>query len=542
MDILLIQPPIRDFYLTAKRTIPYGLACLASSLRHEGYTVEIFDALASSRSRIVPLPAPMAYLPPFYGRPDRSPFALFHHFRHFGYSFETIGKVAAASGAFLVGISSLFSAYSDEALKSVEVVKASLPQCKVVLGGHHPTALPETVMASGAVDYLIRGEGEEAMVKLARALQQGAQGLKDLGSIEGLVYRQSDGTLKINAPAQLSAAALDRLPATELLRHDFYRQQGRGRAVIMASRGCPLPCTYCSVGALSPLSYRRRSIPSVLAEVERAVVEQGAGLIDFEDENLSFDKAWFLSLLEEIRSRWGEHHLCLRAMNGLLPHSLDGKVIGAMQAAGFDVLNLSLGSSCPEQCKRFKRPAQRQAFDRALQEASARGMKAIGYIIVGAPGQLAEDSLADLFFLAERRVLAGVSVYYPAPGSEDYARLAAQDRLPPHLSLLRSTALPLSSTTSREQVVTLLRLGRVLNFIKLLLDQGELLPPAAPLSPLPSKLEDRIGLGRILLQAFFADGILRGITPEGEIIEHQSDGRLCQQFCQGIKRLNVRGS
>ena len=43
-DILLIQPPIRDFYLTAKRTIPYGLACLAGILREAGLSVEILDA------------------------------------------------------------------------------------------------------------------------------------------------------------------------------------------------------------------------------------------------------------------------------------------------------------------------------------------------------------------------------------------------------------------------------------------------------------------------------------------------------------------
>ena len=47
-DILLIQPPIRDFYLTAKRTIPYGLACIAAALIKSGFSVEILDALPLS--------------------------------------------------------------------------------------------------------------------------------------------------------------------------------------------------------------------------------------------------------------------------------------------------------------------------------------------------------------------------------------------------------------------------------------------------------------------------------------------------------------
>ena len=90
-DILLTQPPIRDFYLTSKRTIPYGLACIAATLLEEGFSVEIFDGLAASKSRIIDLPKEMNFLRKYYGKPDRSPFGLFHHYRHFGYSFEYIG-------------------------------------------------------------------------------------------------------------------------------------------------------------------------------------------------------------------------------------------------------------------------------------------------------------------------------------------------------------------------------------------------------------------------------------------------------------------
>ncbi len=61
-DILLIQPPIRDFYLTAKRTIPYGLACIAATLIKSGFSVKILDALATSKSRICDLPREMGYL------------------------------------------------------------------------------------------------------------------------------------------------------------------------------------------------------------------------------------------------------------------------------------------------------------------------------------------------------------------------------------------------------------------------------------------------------------------------------------------------
>ena len=89
-DILLIQPPIEDFYLTAKRTLPYGLASIAAALKQTGFSVAICDGMATPKNRVIPWPRGMDYLTPYYGRPDLSPFGLFHQFRHFGYSLEHI--------------------------------------------------------------------------------------------------------------------------------------------------------------------------------------------------------------------------------------------------------------------------------------------------------------------------------------------------------------------------------------------------------------------------------------------------------------------
>jgi len=103
-DIVLVQPPIEDFFLTAKRTIPYGLACIAASLEEQGFSVAIIDALATNKSKIIPWPQEMAYLAQHYGKPDASPFALFHHYKHFGFSFVHLGQLVQQSGAFLVAL------------------------------------------------------------------------------------------------------------------------------------------------------------------------------------------------------------------------------------------------------------------------------------------------------------------------------------------------------------------------------------------------------------------------------------------------------
>jgi radical SAM superfamily enzyme YgiQ (UPF0313 family) len=537
-DVLLIQPPIRDFYLTAKRTIPYGLASIAAALIARGFTVDILDALATSKSRPAALPSELADLQEFYGRPDVSPFALFTRFRHFGSSFVHIGRKARESGAWLVGISALFTAYAGEALATAAAVKAQHPSSTVVLGGHHPTVLPEHALASPAVDYVLRGEGEVSLPLLAEALREG----RPLGGIPGIGLKRPGGGCHLNPPAVVEFPESFPLPAFELVRRRYYRRNGRGSAVIVASRGCPLRCSYCSVGGAAWLPYRLRPVSQVLAEIETAVVRDGAGFIDFEDENLSLDRGWFLDLLQRITSRFGEGALELRAMNGLFPPTLDEEVIAAMRRAGFKTLNLSLGSTQPEQLQRFRRAEVTEAFDRALALVEQHRLAAVGYIIVGAPHQSAETSVDDLLFLAGRRVLAGVSVFYPAPGSRDFDLCRKLDLLPVSFGRMRSSALPIEHTTRRLDSVTLLRLGRVLNFMKYLIDHGLSIPEPSPALAAARDPQDRITAGRHLLARFLADGRIRGLTPEGEMVEHGIAQELAERFLRGLSRINLRGA
>jgi radical SAM superfamily enzyme YgiQ (UPF0313 family) len=537
-DILLVQPPIRDYYLTAKRTVPYGLASIAATLTANGFSVEILDALATAKSRPVEPPPEISGLEKFYGKPDVSPFALFQRFRHFGWSFEHLGRRARDSGAWLVGVSSLFTPYADEALAAAEAVKRGLPQAAVVLGGHHPTALPESVLASPWVDFVLRGEGEASMALLARRLREG----REVRSVPGIGFRRPDGSLQIDAPAHLGRLEGLPQPAFELVNHRHYRRRGRASTAIVASRGCPLSCSYCCVGAAAWLPHRLRPVPEVLAEIECAVTRRGAGFIDFEDENLALDRGWFLAILDGLAQRFGARALELRAMNGLFPPSLDEAVLGAMQRAGFRTLNLSLGSSRPRQLRRFRRADVRADFDRVLARAEELGMQAVGYIIVGAPCQQPEDSVDDLLFLSERRVLAGVSVFYPAPGSRDFDACRKLGLLPDSFGGLRASALPIDHTTGREESATLLRLGRVLNFMKRLLDTGQPLPPPSHAGLTGIDPANRTEAGRRLLAAFLADGRIRGLTPEGQIHEHRMSTAMTARFLGGLQTRRLRGT
>lgn len=530
-DILLIQPPVRDFYLTAKRTLPYGLSLIAGSLIRSGYSVDILDALATTKSKKMPWPSEMAGLDPYYGRPDISPFGLFHHFRHYGYGFEHIGREVRKRKPFLVGISSLFTAYSDMALKTAAVVKAHHPNAVVVLGGHHPTALPEAVMAHPEVDYVIRGEGEAALPRLVDAFKKNG----DLSRVPGLVYRKPDGSLHVSAPAVVTDLDGVPPPAVHLVRMDYYRRKSGAQAVVIGSRGCPMSCSYCVMGS-GEIPYRRRSVASVFREIETAVTEWGAGFIDFEDENLSLDRDWFMDLLNRLIRRFGEARIELRAMNGLFAPSLDETVLRAMKRAGFRELNLSLGTCLEAQTARFKRPSTAAHVTRLLKSARKAGLTAVTYIIVGAPRQSSEASVDDLIYLAGLPTIAGVSVYYPAPGSADWELCRELNLLPQAPSLLRSAALPVSHTTTRRQSETLLRLGRILNFMKSLAAAG--IPLPAPSDPAFAgqglDVGDRRSVGLDLLARFLGDGVIRGMTPDGERYRHVADDALCRRFLAGI--------
>jgi hypothetical protein len=177
-----------------------------------------------------------------------------------------------------------------------------------------------------------------------------------------------------------------------------------------------------------------------------------------------------------------------------------------------------------------------------LQSAEKYGLNAVGYVIVGAPYQCANESLVDLLSLAAKRVLAGISVFYPAPGSRDFEQCRAENILPGTFSLMRSSALPLSHTTTRKEVVTLLRLGRILNFMKYLADL-ETAPSGASVQHAAVKQGgNRIQVGRKLLRMFLNDGKIRGITPEGQIFEHNISIPLTHRFIQKLKNIRIRGT
>ena len=472
MKILLIQPPVQDFYQTAIRTQPIGLAYLATPLMKHGHEVEILDC-QTEKKRSIPIPSELSYIKDFYPFNDRSPFKLYTGYYHFGMSWDEIRRKIEDSKADVFGISSNFTPYHGEALEIARIIKEWDRRKIVVMGGAHVSCDPDGVLKNPLVDYVILGEGEIRFPLLLEQIEKGK--IERIEEIDGIGYRVN-GEIRIS-PLKNFVKDLDSLPypARELLDLGRYQMKKKRSTMIITSRGCPHGCAYCSTHLVMGASFRTRSPEAILEEMMECRNRYGIQIFDIEDDNFTFDQERAKRLMALIIETFGEQVLELTAMNGVSFASLDGKLLRLMKRAGFHTINLSFVSTDPSTKKRMGRPVAETDFDDILEEAEKVSLNVIAYAIFGMPGQTIEEMVNTLIYLMGKRVLIGPSVYYPTPGTNLFRKCKEIGILPSHSSQWRSSALPIETKEfNRLDIVTLLRLARTINFIKGKIDKGEL--------------------------------------------------------------------
>lgn len=464
MQILLVQPPFRDFYSTPIRSQPIGLAYVAAALRAHGHQVRILDC-RTERKRSVPIPRELSGLQEYYPFNDRSPFKLYSGFYHFGMSREEVRGALEHFPADVVGISSSFTPYHEEAVEIARMVKEQDPRKMVVMGGAHVSCDPAGVLQSPFVDYVVLGEGEGRFVSLVEQIERGCTGAPDW--IDGIGYRKG-GMIRI-APLQSFIADLDALPypARDLLEAARYRIKNKYSTMIITSRGCPQRCAYCSTHRVMGGQFRARSPESVVEEIRDCRERLGIEVFDIEDDNVTYDRGRAQRLLQLIINSFGAGTLDLSAMNGISFTALDAELLRLMKRAGFQTINLSLVSTATGTTERMGRPGKSSDFATILAVAEQVGLQVIAYAILGMPDQTIEEMVDTLIYLMGKQVLIGPSIFYPTPGTPLFDRCQRDGILPPHPSQWRSSAFPIETRNcSRLDLATLFRLARVINFIK----------------------------------------------------------------------------
>lgn len=472
MKILLIQPPIQDFYQTSIRTQPIGLAYLAASLKTEGHEVDILDC-QTEKKRSIPIPSELSYLKDFYPFNDRSPFKLYTGYYHFGMDWEEIGQKIKDSNADVFGISSSFTPYHGESLTIARIIKKWDGKKIVIMGGAHVSCDPEGVLQTSLVDYAVLGEGEVRLPRLIEEIEK--KDFKEITEMDGIGYRK-DGEIRIN-PLQNFIQDLDSLPhpARELLDLDRHRIREKHSTMIITSRGCPHGCAYCSTHLVMGTSFRTRTPEAILREMVECKEQFGILAFDIEDDNFTFDQERAKRLMDLIIKNFGEDRLELSAMNGVSFASLDEELLRLMKKAGFHTINLSFVSANPLTREEMRRPKPTTEFDKILEKAEQVGLNVIAYAILGMPGQTIEEMVDTLIYLMGKRLLIGPSIYYPTPGTPLFERCKKEGILPSHFSQWRSSALPIETKEfSWLDLLTLFRLARVINFVKAKMDEEEL--------------------------------------------------------------------
>lgn len=161
-----------------------------------------------------------------------------------------------------VGLSLLTGEIISNGLKIARMVKERNPGTPIVLGGVHPSLLPEESLANELVDIVVVGEGERTAVELAKTLIEKG----DLSKVKGIAFKDADGKVRVNAKRELMKMdSLEFDLPYELLGRHFAKSV---TMPVHTSRGCPYRCGFCYNPVLNNRRYRYKSAAKVVEEIE----------------------------------------------------------------------------------------------------------------------------------------------------------------------------------------------------------------------------------------------------------------------------------
>jgi radical SAM superfamily enzyme YgiQ (UPF0313 family) len=505
MRVLLIQPPIQDFYDTDVRLQPIGLGYLKAVARAHHPDVEVFvrDYHQGHGRFPIPIPPELKYLKEYYLAPDKSPFRAFYQYFHFGLSFDKIRQDILELKPDAIGISSLFTPYFREVAEISRIAKAILPHVPVLVGGSHVSACPHEVLSEPSIDFIIRGEGERPFVEWLEYLKEN----RLVTDVSGLGYK-IDGVQNLNPLSD--AFEINEVPIPDFsdLNPENYKMGKKNLSFLITSRSCPHRCSFCSVHQTFGTKYRRRTVQNVIEEI-RQRFKEGYRVIDFEDDNLTFYKNEMKELCLKLIEEFSGQGLEFVAMNGISYISLDDELLELMKKAGFTHLNLALVSSDETVRNSTKRPHTTQKYLDVVKKAFELGFHIVSYQILGLPNEKLESMIQTLRFNARLPVLLGASMFYLTPNTpiaKDFGYRTEKDRF---LSRLTSMQIETNGFV-RDQIFTLFITTRILDFLKgLPIDQDTTLESiiaedfSDPQSPDPQSQR-----GIRLLQILFSKGQL----------------------------------
>ena len=320
----------------------------------------------------------------------------------------------------LLGISILTGAWHNVVILLREILDR-WPTLPVVMGNTHATVYVDDILREGYSDFVIHGEGETSMLDLVETLER----KEDLTKVPGLSWY--DGSDVFNNPTRPPIQDLDSLPypAWDLLDLKAWRYQKvpmvnlhSHPVPIMASRGCPYTCSFCSQNG-SNRTFRRRKVSRVVEEIGYMVEQLGFRSFGFNDSYFPWDKQTGLEFCDRMRSTpW---HKSVKWVTQTRVDRIDDELMMEMRSAGLHAIMFGFESGNHHVLNTIQKKTTVQQGSNAIRVAHRHGVLVIGFFMLGLPGESAYSIEDTIRFAIDNDVdIAKFAITIPYPGSELY--------------------------------------------------------------------------------------------------------------------------
>jgi radical SAM superfamily enzyme YgiQ (UPF0313 family) len=313
------------------------------------------------------------------------------------------------------------------ALAIAELLRTLRPSVRIAVGGYDPSLAPGAYEGSRAIDFIVRGEGEQTLSELLRALESSESAApalsRPLAAIAGLSYRTPEGFVRnADRPIMPLATSALRLPNRRARVLGGYTLLGRTVDVVETSRGCTFDCSFCSIIEMRGRNFHPYPIDRVLADIADARAN-GAEAIFLVDDNITLDIARFEALCHAIIDAGFEDiDYMLQAMTAPIAQH-GARLAPLMKRAGCRYVFLGIENVLDEDLRFLRARAKnaRREHGRTIGNASIEairhlhehGMYVVGGLIVGNPDDTRSSIDANLEFA--RRYVDWPYIQHPTP-------------------------------------------------------------------------------------------------------------------------------
>ena len=310
----------------------------------------------------------------------------------------------------IVGATSVTMTF-DSAIEGIVDAKHIDPSVKTAMGGAHVSfCAAKTMRKYPELDLVGRGEGEEMILELCRAVEKDA----GYGSISGLVWRDGDRIVDNGPRAGWMDVKTLPLPARHLTPLTRYRAIGTPISMT-TSRGCPFQCIFCVGRQMVGSKIRWREAQSVVDEME-LLAERGFVQINLADDLFTARKRHAYAVCDEIQRRG----LDIPWTSFANVNTVDVPLLKRMQEAGCLTVSFGLESGNQEILKTVKKGTKIHKILAAVEACNEAGVLPHGSFIVGLPGETdatIQESIAFSKKLKSMGAQTGFHMLAPFPGT-----------------------------------------------------------------------------------------------------------------------------